>query len=168
MVLTESLTDRLIITLLPNRSATWQETKLFLYLICGTTLAIGVFWAFVGAWAVLPFSGLEAALLIVLMYKVSYATYQRQVITLTADQVLIQSGTYFPKRSWLFARDKAHLAVIEPSHAFDPLGLSIFDSRHNVEIGRFLNKEDKEQVLRELKRAGLRVRSHDKLARISY
>lgn len=47
----------------------------------------GVFWAFVGTWAVLPFSGLEAGLVAWLMYRVCQATYQRQVITCSPQQV---------------------------------------------------------------------------------
>ena len=42
-----------VITLLPNQSADWAQTRLFVLLICGTTLAIGLFWTFAGAWAVL-------------------------------------------------------------------------------------------------------------------
>jgi uncharacterized membrane protein len=169
MVLSETNSDTgRVITLLPNRSATWRETQLFLYLFCGTTLAIGVFWAVVGVWAVLPFSGLEAGLLAWLMYRVSHATYQRQRISVNADQVLIQFGRRFPRRTWRLKREGTHLAVIEPLHELDPPGLSIFDSRHNVEVGRFLNRDDKEKALLELKRAGLYVRSHDRLARTSF
>ena len=164
MVLSKTQAQGSVITLLPNRSASWQETKLFLYLLCGTTLAIGVFWTFIGIWAVLPFSGLEAGLLVYLMYRVSYATYQRQKITVKDDQVLIQFGVHFPKHSWLLKRDSTHLAVVEPRHYLDPPGLSIFDSRHNIEIGGFLNRDDKEKALSALKRAGLFVRSHDRLA----
>lgn len=157
-----------VITLLPNRSASWAETRFFLYLVCGTTLAIGLFWAVIGAWAVLPFSGLEAGLLAWLMYRVSQATYQRQRITVDDNQVLIQFGRRFPRRTWRLERAAAHLAVIEPLHELDPPGLSIFDARHNIEVGRFLNRDDKEQALLELKRAGLFVRSHDRLARTSF
>lgn len=168
MVFSETSADSgRVIILLPNRSASWSETRLFLFLVCATLLAIGVFWAMMGVWAVLPFSGLEAGLLAWLMYRVSQAGYQRQRIEVNESQVLIQFGRYFPRRTWRLQRHQAHLAVIEPRHPLDALGLSIFDSRHNVEVGSFLNRDDKEMALRELKQAGLYVRSHDTLARTS-
>lgn len=168
MVFSETSADSgRVITLLPNRSATWAETRLFLVLVCGMTLTIGMFWAVMGAWAVLPFSGLEAGLLAWLMYRVSQAGYRRQRIEVSDAQVLIQFGHCFPRRTWRLQRHQAHLAVIEPRHPLDALGLSIFDTRHNVEVGRFLNRDDKERALRELKEAGLYVRSHDTLASTS-
>lgn len=152
--------DSTVITLQPNRSATWEETRLFLVLICGTTLAVGLFWAFVGLWAVLPFSGLEAALVAFVMYRVCQSTYQRQVITCSPDAVLVQFGTHFPRRSWTLQRDRTHLAVTTARHPLDAPGLRIYDPGHNIELGGFLNKDDKELALQALKNAGLYVRSH--------
>jgi len=150
-----------IITLLPNRSASWAETRLFLLLICGTTLAVGLFWAFVGLWAILPFSGLEAALVTFLLYRVCQATYQRQVITCSPDAVLVQFGSRFPKRSWTLQRERTHLALTTARHPLDAPGLRIYDPGHSIELGSFLNKDDKELAVQALKSAGLQVRSHD-------
>jgi uncharacterized membrane protein len=148
-----------VVTLLPNRSASWAQTRVLLLLLCGTTLAIGVFWAFVGAWLVLPFSGLEAALIAYVLYRVSYLTYQRQVITCSADQVLVQAGGRFPKRSWALERARTHLSVTDARHPLDPVGLRLVDGNHSIEVGGFLNREDKAEALRALKGAGLHVRS---------
>ena len=158
MVLSSTQTDSTIITLLPNRSATWAETRIFLYVICGTTLAIGIFWAFIGAWVVLPFSGLEAALVSYVFYRVCQATYQRQVITCSPEQVLVQFGSHFPKRSWSLDRSGTHVAVTAAAHHLEGPRLNIFDANHSIELGHFLNKNDKEAALAEFKKAGLHVR----------
>ena len=147
------------IALLPNRSASWEQTRLVLWLLCGTTLAIGVFWTFVGAWLVLPFSGIEAALVAYVLYRVSYLTYQRQVITCSADHVLVQTGGHFPKRSWTLERARTHLSVTDARHPLDAVGLRIVDGNHSIELGAFLNRDDKALALRALKSAGLYVRS---------
>lgn len=162
MVLSSTHTDSTVITLLPNRSATWVETRVFLYVICGTTLTIGMFWAFIGAWVVLPFSGLEAALVAYVFYRVCHATYQRQVITCSPDQVLVQFGAHFPKRSWVLERSKTQLAVTAPTHYLDGPRLNIFDSNHSIELGQFLTREGKEAALREFKKAGLHVRGFNR------
>jgi uncharacterized membrane protein len=158
MVLSSIQTGRTIITLLPNRSASWAETRVFLYVICGTTLAIGTFWALSGAWMVLPFSGIEATLVAYVFYRVCQATYQRQVITCSHEQVLVQFGAHFPKRSWVLERDRVRLAVTAAAHHLEGPRLNISDANHSIELGHFLNKEDKEAALLEFKKAGLHVR----------
>lgn len=160
MVISTRNADTTVITLLPNQSADWQQTRLFLLLICGTTLAIGVFWAFVGAWAVLPFSGLEAALVAWLLLRVCRSTYQRQVITLGQDRLRLQFGTHFPQRSWDFDRSAVQVAVAEPEHHLDGPRLRLVDQRHSIELGRFLNSEDRRLALRSLREAGLPTRQY--------
>lgn len=159
MVLCDKHNDTTVICLLPNRSATWAQTRLFLFVICGMTLAIGVFWAFVGAWLVLPFSGLEAALVAYVLYRVCHGTYQRQVITCSPERLLVQVGTHYPKRSWQLERARAHLSVTDGRHPLDPVQLRLVDGNHSIEVGAFLNRDDKAEALRALKRAGLQVRS---------
>jgi uncharacterized membrane protein len=148
-----------VITLQPNRSATWAELRLFLFLICGTTLAVGLFWAFVGLWAILPFSGLEAALVAFVLYRVCQATYQRQVITCSPEAVIVQFGTQFPKRSWTLERARTRITVSTPRHPLDAPELRIYDQLNSIELGRFLNKDDKTLALQALKSAGLPVRN---------
>ena len=159
MVEVHSTADHTIITLLPNRSASWEETRLFVIVICATTLMIGVFWTFIGAWMVLPFSGLEAALVAYLFYRVCESTYQRQVITCSAQVVQVQFGTHFPKRSWSLQRDRTRLAVQEAKHALEAPTLLIADAQHSIELGKFLNKDDKALALQAFRRSGLPVRT---------
>jgi len=161
MVISTQTAQGTVITLLPNQSADWVQTRLFVLVICGTTLVVGVFWAFVGAWAVLPFSGLEAALVAWLLYRVCRDTYQRQVITLHADTLRVQFGTHFPQRSWDFERDAVRLAITDPEHHLDGPRLQLYDSRHSIELGRFLNSEDRHAALDALKEAGLSARRYE-------
>jgi|LauGreDrversion4_2_1035121.scaffolds.fasta_scaffold872927_1 uncharacterized membrane protein len=151
----------IVITLLPNQSADWAQTRLFMLLICGTTLAVGLFWTFVGAWAVLPFAGLEAALVAWFLYRVCRDTYQRQVITLRRDSLRVQFGTHFPQRSWDFDRAAAQLAATAPRHHLEGPHLQLYDSRHTIELGRFLNSDDRHTALVALKDAGLSVRHYE-------
>lgn len=147
-----------VITLLPNRSASWAETRLFLVIICGFMLTIGVFWTIAGAWMILPFSILEAGLVSFLFYRVCLSTYQRQIITISKDTVLVQFGMRFPKRSWHLHRNTSFLIITEPRHPLAPLSINICDGLQNVELGAFLNKDDKTSSLEHLKTAGLQIR----------
>jgi uncharacterized membrane protein len=158
MVLSSTQTSDTVITLLPNRSASWAQTRLCLLVICGIMLAIGLLWTSIGAWVVLPFSGLEAALVAYVLYRVCHATYQRQVITFSPERVLVQFGANFPKRSWVLERSNTHLAVTAAAHHLDGPRLNIFDANHSIELGHFLNKNDKEAAMHEFRKAGLHVR----------
>ncbi len=160
MVLSSQQASSSTLTLLPNRSATWAETRLSLLLICGTMLAIGTFWAFIGAWMILPFSGIEAALVAFFLYRVCLATYQRQVITFSPGEILVQVGRHFPKRSWHFNRESCFLELTHPRHPHAPLGIEISDGKQTLELGSFLNKQDKETALGKLKDAGLFIRTY--------
>ena len=159
MVVSNSDKGVTVISLIPNRSASWAETRLLLLMLCGTTLAIGVMWALSGAWLVLPFSGIEAILIAYVLYRVCYMTYQRQVVTCSSDRLLVQTGAHFPKRGWELERARAHLSVSDARHPLDPVRLRLVDGNHSIELGSFLNREDKAEALRVLKRAGLQIRS---------
>jgi len=161
VVISHQHDESTIITLLPNRSASWAETRVFVLVLCATTLIIGLFWTVIGAWMVLPFSGLEAAMVAYLMYRVCQSTYQRQVITCSPSQVLVQFGSQFPKRSWTLPRHGSHLSVTEGRHPLDPRVLKLVDGSHNIELGSFLNREDKEQALTLFKSAGLYTRHNN-------
>lgn len=158
MVLSSQEDTSTTITLLPNRSASWAETRLTLLVICGSMLAIGTFWALAGAWMILPFSGIEAALVAFLLYRVCLSTYHRQVITFSPGNILVQVGRHFPKRSWNLKRQSTFLELSHPRHPYAPPGLKISDGTQRIELGAFLNKQDKELALSKLKSAGLFIR----------
>jgi uncharacterized membrane protein len=158
MVISHTNADATIITLLPNRSATWAQTKRFVFVICAAMLIVGTFWTLNGIWLALPFSAIAAALVAFLMYRVCQGTYQRQVITCTPRQILVQFGVYFPKRSWTLERDNTHLAITDAAHPLTPRKLQLVDNSHNIELGDFLNQDDKEAALHALTQAGLYVR----------
>ena len=147
-----------VIELLPNRSASWAETRLSLFVICSFMLVIGAFWTIPGAWMILPFSILEAGLVAFLLYRVCLSTYQMQIITFSQDRVLVEFGRHFPKRSWNLERNNTFLIITEPRHPFAPQTINICDGRQNIELGVFLNKEDKTSTLEHLRAAGLHIR----------
>ena len=157
MILSHTDADTTVITLLPNRSASWAQTKIFVLIVCATTLIIGIFWTLNGAWMILPFSGLEAALVAFLMYRVCHGTYQRQVITCTPNQVLVQFGMHFPKRTWQFEREHVYVRESESVHPLTPNSLSLVEGAREIVLGGFLNMEDTREALRSLKNAGLPV-----------
>ncbi len=154
--------------LTPNRSANWVQTKHLLYVLAFTSLGIGAAWSFMGAWVILPFAGFEVGLLTFLMHRVCFATYQQQVIRIRENDVVIQLGVYKPARGWHLNKSSTRIIVTEPNHIDDPVGLSLKDDKHTVELGNFLNIDDKQYVLEELKQLGLKTVKVDKATQVDF
>jgi uncharacterized membrane protein len=160
MVNAHTRANESIITLSPNRSANWLQTKILIGIIGAFVVLIAIAWSLVGAWMVLPFAGFEVSLLAFLMYRVFYFTYQKQIITIDSQYVTFKSGVYFPKQSRSFMRGDTKLGIIEPEGPYGVTKISLADNNVVVELGCFLNQDDRKIALQHLKAAGLRVHSN--------
>ena len=161
MVVSESNNQGVTITLSPHQSASWPETKLFIFIFGGFVLMIGLFWAWMGAYLVLPFAGLEVGLLAYFMRKVSFATYNKEVITIKKDQVVIRAGMHAIERSLRMDRDAAHIIVTKGKHRRDPMKLKLSDSDVDIYIGDFLNCDEQQMAHDALKQAGLTMQNEE-------
>ncbi|RLU02422.1 MAG: DUF2244 domain-containing protein [Ketobacter sp.] len=144
-----------LITLEPNRSATRQQTLLFVLLVSGVTLSVALFWAFFGAWLVLPFAGLEIAVLTYVALRVSRSTYRMQVIRVGLDAVEVEEGEFFPVRKWRFLRPNTHVNVLAARTPMDSIGLHLQDGLQSLEVGAFLNQGDRLKARDALQASGL-------------
>mgnify|MGYP000707237682 CR=1 FL=1 len=93
----------------PNRSMSWQNNKRILLALFCVNISIGVAWSFMGAWMVLPFAGLEVLCVGIGMYYVSWKLNFKQIITLEADSLVVQTGVYFPKKEWQWQLSNTYL-----------------------------------------------------------
>ncbi|WP_290577971.1 DUF2244 domain-containing protein [Ketobacter sp.] len=144
-----------LITLEPNRSATRRQTLLFLLLVSGVTLSVALFWTFFGAWMVLPFAGLEIAVLTYVALRVSRSTYRMQVIRVGAEAVEVEEGEFYPVRKWRFPRPDTHVNVLAAATPMDAIGLQLQDGRQSLEVGSFLNQGDRLKARDALQASGL-------------
>lgn len=147
----------ILITLEPNRSATRRQTWWFLLLVAGVTFSVALFWALFGAWVVLPFAGLEIAVLSYVMLRVSRATYRMQVIRIRDDVVEVEEGEFYPVRRWRFPRPDTHVNVRDATTPVDPIDLQLHDGRQHLALGTFLNQADRIQARDALQHAGLMI-----------
>jgi uncharacterized membrane protein len=157
MVVTQTKPNGTTITLSPNRSATWQQTKIVIFVMAFIMLVIALAWTFVGAWIILPFAGLEFGLFALLMYKVSKFTYSRQVINIDNQQVTIAWGLKQLEQTHQIQREDLYVYYWEADEGWHLPRISLSQNRSNVEIGKFLNLEDRQQLKKELELAGLIV-----------
>jgi uncharacterized membrane protein len=155
MVSTTIDNDITIITLTPNRSADWQDIKRWLLLLSLPAIIIAIGWLAIGIWIILPFAGLEIALLSYFMYKVCYHNYRVEQITINNRQVTLTTGIHSPKDTTSFSRPDCYLSVKKPTSPMEMLELSLTSETTSLPIGNFLNIEDREIARHALLKAGL-------------
>lgn len=163
MVISDISNGEGTIVLTPNCSASWRANKLFIFALGGLTLVTAFFWTMVGAWVVMPFAGLEIGLFAYFMHRVCRQTHRKQVLYLNADQLRVESGIQYPVNEWQFARQQAFLRVAEAQHALDAHAVYLCDQKNQLELGVFLNQDDKKQLILLASAAGLPVKRHMQL-----
>lgn len=155
MVVTTQNNEHTVITLSPNRSATWKQTKIVIFVMVAVVMIIALAWTFVGAWIVLPFAGLEVGLFALLMYKVSVFTYSQQVIQIYPNHINIDSGYRKHKRHHHLARQDLDVFYSESANNWELPKVALCNKQQKVIIGDFLNLEDREKLRESLEEAGL-------------
>ena len=148
----------------PNCSASWRSNRLVLLALAIPSLGAAIGFALLGAWPILPFTGLELLALATALYYVNWKLQYRQVITLSDDAVRIEKGHYVPKRSWQFSRQAIGLAITPEKHPWEGPALEVHDSRESVTVGEFLSREDSLK-LAEMLRSEIRVGTHSNRVR---
>jgi len=131
----------------PNCSCSWNTNLLVLTALAVPSLGCAIGFAFLGAWPILPFAGLEMFALGCSLYYVNWKQQYRHVITVSEDVVRIDKGFYAPRRSWKFRRPATGLAITEQEHPGDGPHLAVHDDIERVDVGGFLNRHDREKLV---------------------
>ena len=79
------------------------------------------------------------------------ANTKTEIITFDNDKVLIERGCYHAEKSWEYHRMWAKIFVKKPATRGYPKQVFIRSHGKELELGSFLNKEDKEILIKDLK-----------------
>jgi uncharacterized membrane protein len=164
MVVTDNNNDTLQIVLTPNRSASWRFNCFVLKVFGFVVFGIAIFWAFMGAWVVLPFAGLEFALLVSFIYRTSYDSYRKEVLHLKGNRIRFERGRNVPTASFEFDTNACEFIRLNPKHFWTAATIKIRCRGEYMRIGRFLNRDDINQLWRTLTATGVRHREEGKVA----
>ena len=143
------------ITLTPNRSASWAQTRLFLILLGIPVFAIAVGWLAAGIWMVLPFSGLEYGLVVLLAWRVSQRTYERQLLWIDRGTIRVEQGFRTLTSRGSLPRRTTCLRIMQSAQPLDLPRLSLVEQHDAISIGEFLNLEDRKQLRHALRELGV-------------
>jgi uncharacterized membrane protein len=140
------------IVLRPNAALTKRQVYVLLAGFALAMGAIGVGFATLGAWLVLPFSGAEW-LLLVYCFKLSLRDCSvREVITITDVSVQLERGRVKPEQTFHFQRAWIALDWVKSPINGYPSRLSFRSHGKEIEVGRFLMESEREALARELQK----------------
>ena len=141
MISTQVKDGKTIISLEPNRSATWIQTRNMILALSAFMLFIGLGWLLAGVWMILPFVCLDICVFSYFFYRVCMETYRRQLIIVEKARVVFRSGIH---RFWVsktFSRP-CYLLVHKRMAKVHLDSFSLSDDHDIERIGSFLNEDD--------------------------
>lgn len=149
MVSVQKLNDqKFIISLKPNSSLTGFNRIIFISsisLVCG---GIALIFFFFGATLILPFAGLELAILFTAFYLSFKWSDKKEKIFISQDLVTIEKGSNFADYKWEEFRSFTSFQVLKDKREL--LKLSFRSKGNDVEVGSFLNEDDKNILIEEI------------------
>ena len=140
------------IVLKPNNSGTWRFNMMIVISLAFIGLLISTFFLLQGLWLIAPFSGLEVLALLACLYLCARSNIQTEVIKFSPDKVIIEQGRTFAEKSWEYHRTWAKIFVRKPRHRGHPEQIVIRSHGKELELGSFLNNDDKETLVRKLRK----------------
>ncbi len=140
--------------LLPNRSMSWRGNLIFIGGIFFISATIAVAFAMVGLWMILPFAGLEVGALAFGLYLTSLDRHCAEEVTIGEDKVLVKKGQM---RGWdaaqpelEFQRFWVRVSLKKSGHDWYPSRLLLNSHGKTVEIGRFLDEDERKEFASKL------------------
>ena len=129
----------------PNRSMTWEQTKLVYFCIASYSLAIAGAFAAMGFWPVLPFAGGEIAVLGIAFYVNALAGTSVQVVTVGAEVVKVEKERPGPRCEWRFQRAWAQVDIDGPAGNRSSR-LVVRSHGNEVVLGEFLTENERKRL----------------------
>tara|TARA_Y100001935_G_C17277724_1_gene495641 strand:- start:72 stop:533 length:462 start_codon:yes stop_codon:yes gene_type:complete len=150
MIIKKQYKDELELVLSPNKSSSINENLIFFGFLSMICLTFGIGFFVLGATMILPFAGLEIIILILVLRANRNWLNQSEKILLNKLYVKLKKGNKFI----VFDRFLAKFSIIEANNTKK---VFISTNRDKVEIGAFLNEEDKSVLIDMLKKKVLEL-----------
>ncbi len=141
------------IVLKPNNSSSWRFNMRIVASLAFITFCISSYLAMQGLWLVFPFSALTIGFLFTCLYRRMWDNIKTEVIIFGEDTVVVERGSYHVEKSWKYYRLWTKIFVKKPKIRGYPKKIFIRSHGKELELGSFLNKKDKEVLIKDLKNA---------------
>lgn len=135
----------------PNRSLSRRQLQLVFALIAVVCLGIASVFAAFGLWPVLPFAGAEVIAVGIGFYLSALGGRQLEVVSVNSDRVAVEKGGGRMRRRWELSRAWLQILLLPPRFRWYPTRLVIRSHGKQVELGGFLNEDERRQLAGELR-----------------
>jgi uncharacterized membrane protein len=147
----------LSIEIRPNCSLTVRGARVFFVTACLIPFGMGGLLAYKGFWPILPFAGLEMALLAWALKVSLERRFHSQTITVTDADVAVESCQRHHRDRVVFPRHWAQVKLRRPAASLHPSRLTIESHGRQCELGSFLTEEERRGLAVRLSRVIGRV-----------
>ena len=138
-----------LITLSPNSSLTGIYRIIFLASISFICVGIATVFYFFGAYLILPFAGIEIAILLIAFYISFKWSSRKELIYISQEVVKIEKGIH--KAEYLWEEFRTFTSFQIEKDANKSLRLSFRSKGDDVIVGNFLNEDDKNILINEIR-----------------
>ncbi|HUA88305.1 MAG TPA: DUF2244 domain-containing protein [Steroidobacteraceae bacterium] len=135
--------EPLRIEIRPNCSLTVRSARVFFASACLIPFGLGGVLALKGFWPILPFAGLEMALLAWALKVSLERRFHAQIITVTEADVAVESRVRDSHERVVFPRHWAQVKLRRPAASLHPSRLTIESHGRQCELGSFLTEEER-------------------------
>jgi len=156
--------EPLRIEICPHCSLSAPSALLFFGSVCFVSFAVAGLLAVQGFWPVLPFAGLEMALLGWALKTSMARRHHRQTITVTEVNVSVELSDQLHSVQLVFPRHWAQVKLRRPASRLHPSRLTIESHGRQCELGSFLTEEERRGLALRLQRLIGRVNESPSLA----
>jgi uncharacterized membrane protein len=136
----------------PNCSLSVRGARLFFVAACLVPFGMGGLLAWKGFWPILPFAGLEMALLAWALKATLERRFHSQTITVTDTDVRVESRERLRSAQVVFPRHWARVKLRRPAARLHPSRLTIESHGRQCELGSFLTEEERRGLAATLQR----------------
>ncbi len=140
-----------VLELTPRCSLTPSGARAFVAIVGATTFGVAVLFALQGLWPVLPFAGLEIALLAWAVRASMREGSKRETITLDDQSITIRRRSQAGEHFLVFPRHGSKVKLHAPSTALHPSRLTLESPGQACEVGRFLTEDERRSLAARLK-----------------
>lgn len=134
------------IELVPNGSLSWQTAAIFFGSIASASLFIALVFAFQGYWPILPFAGLELALLGWALWHSMRKSRQRDMLVLEPQRIVVEKYRLDGHQRVEFPRVWTRALLEQGGHRHRPSRLFLRGHGRSCEIGDFLTDEERNSL----------------------
>ncbi|MCC5795097.1 MAG: DUF2244 domain-containing protein [Chromatiales bacterium] len=134
----------------PNSSLTSGQAAFFYLSIVVVTLTIALGFAAAGFWPILPFAGLELAILGLALRTVRRRARRRESIRIDTHEVVIRSEDGADVREHRFTRTWTRVQLVRSRVAHWPSRLLLSSRGERVEVGACLTEGERRSLKRRL------------------